>query len=153
MRVRNVNPLWNIYRIVRFPKVFKNTIIIELAKYVPSMALKRWIYINLLHLSIGATTSIAYKVMLDIFYPELIQIGHNSVIGYNTTILTHEALIEEFRYGSVKIGNNTLIGANVTILPGVTIGHHVTIAAGTIVTKDIPDYTFAYGNPILMKES
>ena len=115
------------------------------------MVLKRHIYKQLLNISIGNQSSIAYKVMLDIFYPELITIGSNSVIGYNVTILTHEALVDEFRYGPVTIGSNTLIGANATILPGITIGDNVKVAAGTVVSKDIPDNGFAYGNPMYIK--
>ena len=61
-------------------------------------------------MTIGQHTAIAYKVMLDIFYPQLITIGNNSVIGYNTTILTHEVLVDEYRYGPVYIGDHTLIG-------------------------------------------
>lgn len=73
------------------------------------MVLKRHIYKQLLNINIGNQSSIAYKVMLDIFYPELITIGSNSVIGYNVTILTHEALVDEFRYGPVTIGSNTMV--------------------------------------------
>lgn len=47
----------------------------------------------------------------------------------------------------MDIGSHTLIGANVTILPGVKIGHNVIIKAGTIVSKDVPDDTIAFGNP------
>ncbi|MBE5672490.1 acyltransferase [Staphylococcus sp. SS35] len=147
----HVNPLWHVYRFVKFPKVLKNTIIIEIAKFIPSMSLKRYVYHRFLNMKIGKQTSIAYKVMMDIFYPELITIGSNSVIGYNVTILTHEALVEEFRYGPVFIGSNTLIGANSTILPGVKIGNHVKIAAGTVVSKDVPDNVLAYGNPMYIK--
>lgn len=39
------------------------------------------------------------------------------------------------------------IGANSTILPGVTIGRFALIGAGSVVTKDIPDFGLAYGNP------
>lgn len=39
------------------------------------------------------------------------------------------------------------IGGNVTILPGVTIGNNVVIAAGAVVTKDIPDNCVAGGIP------
>jgi len=39
------------------------------------------------------------------------------------------------------------IGANSTIVCGVTIGKHAMIGAGSVVTKDIPDYAMAYGNP------
>lgn len=39
------------------------------------------------------------------------------------------------------------IGDNVTVLTGVTIGNNVTIGAGSVVTRDIPDNTLAVGNP------
>ena len=143
-----INPLWRIYSLVRFPKVFTNTLLIELCRFIPNLKWKRWIYINLLNMTIGQHTAIAYKVMLDIFYPQLITIGNNSVIGYNTTILTHEVLVDEWRVGKVIIGDYTLIGANTTILPGITIGNHVKIGAGTVVSKDVPDYSFAFGNPM-----
>jgi acetyltransferase-like isoleucine patch superfamily enzyme len=39
------------------------------------------------------------------------------------------------------------IGCNVTILPGVTIGEYSLIGAGSVVTKDIPAFSIAYGNP------
>ena len=44
---------------------------------------------------------------------------------------------------SVAIGSDIWIGGNVTILPGVTIGNNVIIAAGAVVTKDIPDNCLA----------
>ena len=48
---------------------------------------------------------------------------------------------------SNRIGYGTWIGANVTILPGVTIGRYCIIGAGSVVTKDIPDWVVAAGNP------
>ena len=47
----------------------------------------------------------------------------------------------------VHIGNDCWIGANVTILPGVTIGNNCVIGAGSVVTRSIPDNSFAAGNP------
>ncbi len=47
----------------------------------------------------------------------------------------------------VTIGNSCWIGGSVTILPGVTIGNNVTIGAGSVVTRDIPDNSVAVGNP------
>lgn len=47
----------------------------------------------------------------------------------------------------VTIGNDVWIGGNVTILPGVTIGDRAVIAAGAVVTKDIPANTVAGGVP------
>lgn len=47
----------------------------------------------------------------------------------------------------VIIGDDVWIGGNVTILPGVKIGNNVVIAAGAVVTKDIPDNCVAGGIP------
>lgn len=148
----HTNPLWHMYKIIRFPKVLKQTILIEIARFIPSLPLKRWIYRACLGMEIGQKTSFAYKVMPDVLYPELIHIGDNCVIGYNTTILTHEFLVTEYRIGEVFIGSNTLIGANTTILPGVTIGKNVCVGAGTVVSKDIPDNALAFGNPIQIRK-
>ncbi|WP_321018774.1 DapH/DapD/GlmU-related protein, partial [Eisenbergiella porci] len=45
------------------------------------------------------------------------------------------------------LGNNVWIGGGAIILPGVTIGDNVVIGAGSVVTKDIPSNTIAYGSP------
>lgn len=51
-------------------------------------------------------------------------------------------------YGKpVFIGNNVWIGGRAIINPGVTIGNHVVIASGSVVTKDVPDHVVAAGNP------
>lgn len=47
----------------------------------------------------------------------------------------------------VVIGDDVWIGANTVILPGVTIGHHVVVAAGAVVTKDVPDNCVVGGVP------
>lgn len=47
----------------------------------------------------------------------------------------------------VTIGKNVWIGGGTLIMPGVTIGDHTTIAAGSVVTKDIPAHVLAAGNP------
>ena len=47
----------------------------------------------------------------------------------------------------VIIGDDVWIGANAVILPGVTIGHHCVVAAGAVVTKDVPDNTLVGGVP------
>lgn len=52
-----------------------------------------------------------------------------------------------YTYGKVTIRKNAWIGMNVTICPGVTIGRYAVVAAGAVVTKDIPDYAVAGGVP------
>jgi len=76
--------------------------------------------------------------VLDIFYPELVEVGDNTLIGYNTVILAHEYLQNEYRTGRVQIGKSVMIGANCTILPGIRIGDGASISAMTLVNCDIP---------------
>jgi acetyltransferase-like isoleucine patch superfamily enzyme len=47
----------------------------------------------------------------------------------------------------VRIGSHTLVCSNSVIVPGVTIGHHVQIAAGAVVVNDVPDYALVAGVP------
>ena len=50
-----------------------------------------------------------------------------------------------------RILEGASIGANATILAGVTIGKYAMVGAGSVVTKDVPNYTVWYGNPAKMK--
>ena len=47
----------------------------------------------------------------------------------------------------ITVGNNVWFGAGVHVLPGVTIGSHCVVAAGAVVTKDVPDHTLVGGVP------
>lgn len=64
----------------------------------------------------------------------------------NGISLSEEDKIEENQ--PIIIGNDVFIGANVTILDGVEIGDGAVIGAGAVVSKDIPPYSIAVGNPI-----
>lgn len=83
-----------------------------------------------------------------------INIGDNVWIGPCTLIATvnhplnpagrrkHLGIAKE-----VTIGNDVWIGGNVTIVPGVHIGNNVVVAAGAVVTKDVPDNSLVAGVP------
>lgn len=152
--VHGANPLWQMYRTVSFWKVTKNFVVIQVARYMPFLSWKNWLYRTFLGMEVGQHSAVALMVMMDIMFPELIKIGRNCVIGYNTTILAHEYLVDEYRLGEVRIGNGVLVGANSTILPGVTIGEGAIIAAGTVVHKNVPPGAFVGGNPMqLIREA
>ena len=52
-----------------------------------------------------------------------------------------------YTYGKVLVKKNAWLGLNVTICPGVTIGKYAVVAAGAVVTKDVPDYAVVGGVP------
>lgn len=56
--------------------------------------------------------------------------------------------LEELPFkGDTVVGNDVWIGQNVTVMPGVRIGDGAIVAAGSVVTKDVPPYTIVGGNP------
>lgn len=147
-QVKDANSLWNIYDTVSFFKVTKNFIFIQIGRYMPFLRVKNWLYRTFLRMKIGKQTSFALMVMPDTMFPEMISVGNNSIIGFNTTILAHEYLIDEYRLGEVHIGSDVMIGANTTILPGITIGDGAIVSAGTLVHRDVPPGAFVGGNPM-----
>ena len=80
-----------------------------------------------------------------------ITIGCNVGIAHNTKIYTLGHDIDspgfETKGAPVVIGDNAFIFSNVIIMPGVTIGHGSIVLAGSVVTKDVPEWTVVGGNP------
>ena len=83
-----------------------------------------------------------------------VKIGDNCQMAPNVAIYTAAHPVHPgasnsmYEYGiGVTIGDNVWIGGNTVILPGVHIGSNTVIGAGSVVTKDIPDWSVAVGNP------
>lgn len=128
-------------------RVVLNYVIIYAAKHCPSLTFKRWLF-RCLGMKLGKNVTIASGATLDYFFPELIEIGDNTIIGMDAMILTHEFLHDRWRVGKVTIGQNVLIGAQSTVLAGVTIGDNAKVSAMSLVHKSIPEGAFVGGNPI-----
>lgn len=90
-----------------------------------------------------------------------IELGENTTLAYGVTILTHAdpngpknrlSKLYPPKQAPVIIGRDCWIGANATILPGVTIGEGSVVAAGSVVTKDVPPHSMVAGVPAMVKK-
>lgn len=88
---------------------------------------------------------------LDPSHCWLISIGHDVTLANKVQILAHDDTTRIYtgygRVAPVKIGSRVFVGANSTILMNTVIGNDVIIAAGSVVTKDIPDNCIVAGVP------
>ena len=91
-------------------------------------------------------------VFIEITTPQSVVIEDYAAIGYGTIIYSHDAGANTMadlplRIKAVRIGYNTAIGSGCIILPGVQIGDHCAVLAGSVVTSNVPDQTVVAGHP------
>jgi maltose O-acetyltransferase len=110
---------------------------------------------------------------VNIYNPQRVSMGHNVYIGYCTYLgngditLADEVIIGpfcvlsagnhsikngsyrfgEYQYGSISIGKGTWLGAHCVVTSNVKIGQGCLIAAGSVVTKDVNDFSIVGGVP------
>ena len=91
-------------------------------------------------------------------YPELICIGNNVAVAADVRLYEHDEVNrlwngdpdycgEKIPYhkDGITIEDNVVLGARSMIMPGITVGHHAVVAAGSVVTKDVQPYTIVGG--------
>jgi len=103
-------------------------------------------------ISIGYYSLISGELHCDVGAP--IRIGDRVRIGHQVSLLTvdHQVGPSEMRSGKTKcgpieIGDGAWIASRVVVLPGVRIGAGAIVAAGSVVTRDVPDHTLVVGVP------
>lgn len=105
-----------------------------------------WLYRNFYGMDIGNGTLISRKAIIDRgVNPKGIHIGSYTRITGGVTILAHDAC--RAMTADTYIGRNCFIGTRAIILPGVRIGDECIVAAGAVVTKDVPSNSIVAGNP------
>ncbi|WP_426765287.1 acyltransferase [Pseudarthrobacter sp. 1G09] len=78
-----------------------------------------------------------------------VRIGaHTSVLGFNHSMEPSAAVFRQpLTSKGIVFGDDVWIGSNAVVLDGVTVGSHAVLAAGAVVTKDVPDWAVVGGNP------
>lgn len=123
-----------------------NHFIINICKGLP-LKLKVHVLRSLLKMNIGKNVGISPGVQFDVFYPNLIEIGDNVVIGWDVKMLCHDLTGSSIYVGRIKIGKNSLIGAFSVIRAGIKIGKNSIVAMHSFVNKDVPDNEIWGGTP------
>ncbi len=85
-----------------------------------------------------------------------INIGDGTIIGANVQLLSNGHDLHQRNLllcKPVNIGKNVWIGAGVSIMPGVTIGDNAVVAAGAVVTRDLPDNVVVAGVPATLVDN
>lgn len=110
------------------------------------------------NVSIGSHTNVEHHIIIEdnvrihsnCFIPEYSTLKNDCWVGPNVVLTNAKyprSINVKNELKSPTIGSFAKIGANSTVLPGVEIGKHALIGAGSVVTKDVPDYAIVVGNP------
>jgi acetyltransferase-like isoleucine patch superfamily enzyme len=110
---------------------------------------------NPAQLTIGDFSTIWYGTVISVRHK--VEIGRECAISWNCTIIDNDMhqLVDDEAVGRtaenagshVILEDHVWLGAGVTVLKGVTIGHDSVVAAGAVVTKDVPPFTLVAGVP------
>lgn len=104
------------------------------------------------HTYIEGNVTVGHRVTIKsgVFLWDGTRIGNDVFLGPNATF-TNDKFPRSKKYpdsfSSIIVEDGASIGANSTLLPGIKIGKKAMIAAGAVVTKDVPAYAIVMGNP------
>ena len=130
----------------------KNTVLMLMAYACPSNGLRIKLH-RLRGVTIGKNVYLGMFCFLDNLYPEYIYIDDNASVNAGTMKLTHFNPMKQYapilkaRVAPVVIHKKAIVAVRSVLLPGVSIGESAIVSAGSVVEKDVPDYTLVRGNP------
>jgi acetyltransferase-like isoleucine patch superfamily enzyme len=126
--------------------VSRNYLVVLLARVSPSLRLKNRLF-RALGMTVGDGVAWGLESTPDVFWPELVTVEDDAIVGYDATLLCHEFLQDEYRTGEIHVGERAMIGAGAVVLPGVRIGADAQVAANSLVDRDVPPGATVAGVP------
>lgn len=130
------------FKTVLFPTLYSRIrftvryVVLCLARWTQSCRLQAVMY-RLLGVKVGRDVWISPGVVLDPLFPELIELNDDCLLGIGCRLFTHEFTATQFRVGRVRVGKGSVIGGYATVRGGVTIGERATVAACSLVTRNV----------------
>ena len=109
------------------------------------LMVRRLYLVKVWKMDIHPFSLVSRKAVLDRTYPQGVHIGEGSAVNFDAVILTHDMASSKRMH--TRIGRYSAVGTRSIVMPGITVGDHALVAAGAIVTKDVPDRTIVAGNP------
>src|SRR4051812_23972256 len=109
------------------------------------VATKRWYLNHVFGMDLHPTTQFSLSAYFDRTYPKGVHVGRHSWVALQAIILTHDRT--RGLYLHTRIGERCFIGARSMVLPGVQVGDECIVAAGSVVTRDVPPRCIVAGNP------
>lgn len=124
--------------------------VIMAVTHITGWVRSRALFFKILGVKIADGCHISQWTKLDPILPHFITFEEDSGTGVDAMILTHNLMTSDkftFRFGPVRLKAHSRVGARALVLPGVEIGEHSIVGAGSVVTRDVPPYTIVAGNP------
>jgi acetyltransferase-like isoleucine patch superfamily enzyme len=97
-------------------------------------------------MNIAKDVRLSFKSRIDKTNPRGLTIGEKTMVTFDAIILSHDYASRRHAAKTI-IGSHCFIGCASIIMPNITVGNHVIVAAGSVVTKDVPDNCIVAGNP------
>jgi len=110
------------------------------------LSVRTWYFRTVYGMNIAKDVRLSFKSRIDKTNPKGLTIGEKTMVTFDAIILSHDYASRRHAAKTV-IGSYCFIGCGSIVMPNVTIGDHVIVAAGSVVTKDVPSNSIVAGNP------
>lgn len=153
--------LWVVFK--RVLKTYRDSFLLKylmnswILSPIEPRKIRPWV-LRVIGCSVGKDVFIGSQVWIDAGHADLITLEEHSHLDARCVVLCHKRQLDNYYQGddyaklpyktaAVKLCRGCSVGTDTLLMPGVTIGEGAIVGAGSLVTKDIPEWTIAVGRP------